>query len=1046
MKQIVASIIGTIAISLLLPINPVFAQGTAFTYQGRLNDGGNPANGTYDLRFAIYDSTNSPGILIAGPLTNSATAVSNGLFTVLLDFGTGVFIGPSRWLDIAVRTNGGAAFVSLSPGQPLTPAPYAIMANSASNLVGTLPATQLSGTVPLPQLPGAVLTNTESGATLGSLTLNGPLYLPSTGLSPDIFYSGTALLLYGDNNQNFFTGQSAGNSASSALLTGISNTGDGFRALYSNMNGSDNTAVGADALSFNTSGSGNSGIGSGALFANSSGSINTAYGYQAMTSNTNGFGNTADGAQALLNNANGAYNGADGYRALYNNTIGFYNTAGGAFALFNNSSASYNIALGYQAGYNLTTGSSNIDIGNPGLSTDTNIIRIGSGQAQTFIAGVLNGNGGGLTGLNVSAAQLTSIGDTNGGTGNFFLGPSGNSSMTGSYNTADGLDAFFSNTTGPGNSASGAFALSGNTTGGNNTAVSAFALESNSSGSQNSAYGASALSDNTTGNNNTAIGFRNLLANTNGANNTGIGAQALESNTSGNNNTASGLQALQSNSTGSENTASGAETLFGNTTGSFNTAGGYASLQDNTTGSYNSAAGSEALLFNTTGSYNSANGAQALFSNTTGSNNTANGYQALYSNTNGFDNTAEGAYALYSNTSGNYNTANGIAALNNNASGIGNTADGAFALNLSTTGSSNVAVGFQAGLNIHTGSSNIDIGNLGLSSDNNLIRIGSGQAQTYVAGIYGDTASGGVPVYVNSSGQLGTASDVVSVALINGSQTFTAANAFSGGVTLSSTVQVLGSVFMNDHDIQFRGDTLHGVGWYGAGKTFAGLNVNGPALYGNSGGVLGSKGGSTTNAALSWDFTGNVELDPNSANTGSLLPGLTFGAAGSEGISSKRTAGTAQFGLDFFTGGVLRLIIANSGFVGIGTNNPQQALHVVGNILATGSSDRNAKENFVPVNPRDVLDKVAALPISRWNYKHESDVTHLGPMAQDFYAAFAVGMDEKHISMVDADGVALAAIQALNEKLNQKDAELASLKQRLGRLERLLNERNGGER
>ncbi|HEX7570666.1 MAG TPA: hypothetical protein VF492_09190, partial [Verrucomicrobiae bacterium] len=70
------------ALLLLAGINQTLstahAQGTAFTYQGRLNNGGSPASGIYDLRFAIYDSTNSRGTLIAGPLTNSATAVSNG--------------------------------------------------------------------------------------------------------------------------------------------------------------------------------------------------------------------------------------------------------------------------------------------------------------------------------------------------------------------------------------------------------------------------------------------------------------------------------------------------------------------------------------------------------------------------------------------------------------------------------------------------------------------------------------------------------------------------------------------------------------------------------------------------------------------------------------------------------------------------------------------------------------------------------------------------------------------------------------------------------
>src|ERR1044071_6772667 len=85
--------------------SPLFAQGTSFTYQGQLTDGGGPAAGSYDLRFTIYDSTNNPGVVIAGPLTNAATGVSNGLFEVTLDFGGGVFSGPPRWLEIAVRTN-----------------------------------------------------------------------------------------------------------------------------------------------------------------------------------------------------------------------------------------------------------------------------------------------------------------------------------------------------------------------------------------------------------------------------------------------------------------------------------------------------------------------------------------------------------------------------------------------------------------------------------------------------------------------------------------------------------------------------------------------------------------------------------------------------------------------------------------------------------------------------------------------------------------------------------------------------------------------------
>jgi hypothetical protein len=118
-----------------------FAQGSAFTYQGWLNDGGAPANGRYDLRFTLYSAASS-GSAVAGPLGSDATAVNNGLFTLTLDFGSSAFTGAARWLEIAVRTNGGGAFFPLSPRQLLTPTPYAI---SAANLSGALPVNSVTG-------------------------------------------------------------------------------------------------------------------------------------------------------------------------------------------------------------------------------------------------------------------------------------------------------------------------------------------------------------------------------------------------------------------------------------------------------------------------------------------------------------------------------------------------------------------------------------------------------------------------------------------------------------------------------------------------------------------------------------------------------------------------------------------------------------------------------------------------------------------------------------------------------------------------------------
>jgi hypothetical protein len=136
--------------------------GPAFTYQGRLSDAGDPANGTYDLEFRLYDAV-SGGVQVSSTVSREHVAVTDGVFTVELDFGGGAFTGDARWLEIGVREGSSTGpYTPLAPRQAFTAAPYALHALRA-------PWSGLAG------VPGGFADGVDNDTT----------YTPGTGLNLD---------------------------------------------------------------------------------------------------------------------------------------------------------------------------------------------------------------------------------------------------------------------------------------------------------------------------------------------------------------------------------------------------------------------------------------------------------------------------------------------------------------------------------------------------------------------------------------------------------------------------------------------------------------------------------------------------------------------------------------------------------------------------------------------------------------------------------------------------------------------------------------------
>lgn len=308
--------------------------------------------------------------------------------------------------------------------------------------------------------------------------------------------------------------------------------------------------------------------------------------------------------------------------------------------------------------------------------------------------------------------------------------------------------------------------------------------------------------------------------------------------------------------------------------------------------------------------------------------------------------------------------------------------------------------------------------------------IGGGAANTIGVDAWGATIAGG------TGGDIGTNSSYSAIG--GGSNNEIAPN--------SSYATIAGGVA---NDIGTNSSyAVIGGGWF----SDIGTNAVASTI---AGGYWNEIGTDSEYAAIGGGYLNNVEDEAPYAT----IPGGRYNRAGSHAFAAgynaqathkgafvwsdstgTSTASTADNSVTFRAGGGYRF------FTGTGSGGAQLA---AGATAWSVLSDRNVKKDIRPVDNQSILDKLSRVPVTQWHYEWEtdSDPLNLGPMAQDFKAAFFPGRDEKSISTLEFDGVALAAIQGLNALLKEKETEIGSLKERLERLERAVgsfSEQNTG--
>ena len=307
------------------------AQTTAFTYQGKLTDNSTPANGSYNMSFALCPQPS--GGTCQTPQNIPNVAISNGVFTVQLDFG-GVFDGSDQYLQISVFSTATNAYVPLSPRQKITSAPYSIKSLNAATADTATNSLQLGGTA----ANQFVQTNNPALTDARDPKPGSDNYIQNTASpSPQ---SNANFNIAGTGAANAFNAATQYNIANNRVLSvaGSFNFFAGVNAGANNSSGNKNTFAGFGAGSGNTSGNGltffgyragekgvsvccNSffGFGSG---SNTTGGGDSYFGYLAGNANTTGGGNTYFGDSSGALSTTGSANSFFGQNSGANTTTG----------------------------------------------------------------------------------------------------------------------------------------------------------------------------------------------------------------------------------------------------------------------------------------------------------------------------------------------------------------------------------------------------------------------------------------------------------------------------------------------------------------------------------------------------------------------------------------------------------------------------------------------------------------------------------------------------------------------------------------------------